>query len=66
LPENAVFTQPTLFIREVIPNHILDTDFSIIEHHFPMATIETIPKVGHWLHAENPTMFYDKVISFLE
>jgi hypothetical protein len=30
-----------------------------------MATIETIPKVGHWLHAENP-MFYDKVISFLE
>jgi pimeloyl-ACP methyl ester carboxylesterase len=31
-----------------------------------MATIETIPKVGHWLHAENPTMFYDKVISFLE
>ncbi|MBB1193641.1 alpha/beta hydrolase [Flavobacterium sp. SOK18b] len=66
LPENAIFTQPTLFIRGGDSNYILDSDFSTIEHHFPMATVETIPKVGHWLHAENPAMFYDKVISFLE
>jgi esterase len=66
LPDNAIYTKPTLFIRGGDSNYILNTDLGGIEHHFPMAIIETIPKTGHWLHAENPTMFYSIVISFLE
>lgn len=66
LPENLIFEKPTLFIRGGNSNYILDSDFENIKHHFPNSTIETIPNVGHWLHAENPTAFYQKVSSFLK
>ena len=33
--------------------------------YFPNATIETISNAGHWLHAENPDEFYQKVMNFL-
>ncbi|OAB28085.1 Pimeloyl-ACP methyl ester carboxylesterase [Flavobacterium fryxellicola] len=66
LPENAIFDKPTLFIRGGNSRYILDSDFDTIKHHFPESSIETIPKVGHWLHAENPAEFYQKVTSFLK
>ena len=66
LPEALVFSNPTLFIRGGSSNYILDSDFENIKEHFPKATIETIPNVGHWLHAENPAEFHLKVMSFLE
>ena len=66
LPENLVFDKPTLFIRGGNSNYILDSDFEKIKIHFPNSTIETIPNVGHWLHAENPAVFYQKVTSFLD
>jgi pimeloyl-ACP methyl ester carboxylesterase len=66
LPENSIFEKPTLFIRGGKSNYILDSDFENIKQHFPDSSIETIPNVGHWLHAENPTEFYQKVSSFLK
>ncbi|TRX12889.1 alpha/beta fold hydrolase [Flavobacterium gawalongense] len=66
LQENLVFEKPTLFIRGGNSNYILDSDFENIKHHFPNSSIETISNVGHWLHAENPTEFYQKVSSFLK
>jgi esterase len=66
LPENAVFSAATLFIRGGNSNYILDGDFEKISKHFPISSIETIPKVGHWLHAENPILFYEIVSEFLE
>lgn len=66
LPENAVFEKPTLFIRGGNSNYILDSDFENIKEHFPNSSIETIPGVGHWLHAENPKMFYELSYSFLK
>ncbi|WP_395049108.1 alpha/beta fold hydrolase [Flavobacterium sp.] len=66
LPENAVFTKPTLFIRGGNSNYIIDQDFAIIQQHFPNSRIETIPNVGHWLHAENPKLFYEITSSFLK
>ena len=66
LPENAVFTKPTLFIRGGNSNYILDEDFENIQQHFPDSKIETIPNVGHWLHAENPKIFYEITSSFLK
>jgi esterase len=59
LPENSVFDYPTLFIRGGNSNYILDEDFENIKQHFPDFKIETIPNAGHWLHAENPMMFYE-------
>ena len=66
LPENAIFTKPTLFIRGGNSNYILDEDFKNIKQHFPDSKIETIPNVGHWLHAENPKFFYEITSSFLK
>ena len=66
LPENAIFPKPTLFIRGGASNYILDEDFENIKLHFPDSTIETIPNVGHWLHAENPKLFYEITSSFLK
>jgi len=65
LPENAVFNKPTLFIRGGNSNYILDEDFENIKNPFPNSKIETIPNVGHWLHAENPKLFYEISSSFL-
>ena len=66
LPENLVFEKPTLFLRGGNSKYILDSDFENIKYHFPNSIIETIPNVGHWLHAENPAVFYQTVISFLK
>lgn len=65
LAVNAVFEAPTLFIRGGNSNYILDDDFQNMKHHFPNSTIETIPNTGHWLHAENPVLFYKLAIRFL-
>jgi len=66
LPENTIFNKPTLFIRGGNSNYILDDDFEKIKMHFPDLRIETIPNAGHWLHAENPKLFYEITSSFLK
>ncbi len=66
LPENAFFEKQTLFLRGGNSGYILDGDFENIKKHFPSSRVETIPNVGHWLHAENPTAFYEMTISFLK
>ena len=66
LAENAVFIKPTLFIRGGNSNYILDEDFENIQQHFPDSRFETIPNAGHWLHAENPKLFYEITSSFLK
>ncbi|WP_298221653.1 alpha/beta fold hydrolase [Flavobacterium sp.] len=65
LPENAHFDKPTLFIRGGNSKYIKDEDWAGIEQHFPKAVLETIPNVGHWLHAENPKMFFEITSRFL-
>ena len=65
LPDDLVFEKPTLFIRGGNSRYILDNDFENIKKHFPKASITTIENAGHWLHAENPTAFYQRVISFV-
>ena len=66
LAPEKVFEKPTLFIRGGNSNYILDSDFEDIKKHFPSANLETIPNVGHWLHAENPQMFYELVSDFFK
>lgn len=65
LPIEAKFSKPTLFIRGGNSSYIRDKDFEGIKAHFPNAIIETIPNVGHWLHAENPKDFFEKSTEFL-
>ena len=65
LPESAHYDLPTLFVRGGNSKYILDTDWELILTHFPLAKVETIPNVGHWLHAENPTLFFSITSQFL-
>ncbi|REH00249.1 alpha/beta fold hydrolase [Flavobacterium aquicola] len=66
LPSGLVFERPSLFIRGGNSNYIFDTDFDGIKEHFTNSSFATIPNAGHWLHAENPKMFYDLVSVFLK
>lgn len=59
------FDKPTLFIKGGLSRYILEEDFESIKNHFPMATFQTIPNVGHWLHAENPKTFFEIVSEFI-
>lgn len=66
LPENALFNNPTLFLRGGNSKYILDTDLPEIKKHFPNFELATIPNVGHWLHAENPKQFFEETARFLK
>jgi pimeloyl-ACP methyl ester carboxylesterase len=41
-------------------------DLPEIKRHFPLAELDTIPKAGHWLHAENPEAFFEKSMVFMK
>lgn len=65
IPPNSLYEGPTVFLRGSKSQYILDTDEQHIRNHFPKAQIKTVSNAGHWLHAENPTEFYQYVQDFL-
>lgn len=66
LPDHLVFEKPTLFIRGGESGYIVEADLDGIKAHFPNFKLETIPNAGHWLHAENPKMFFELTTEFLK
>jgi len=66
LADDATFEKETLFVKGEKSGYILPMDEILIHKHFPKAKIETISKAGHWLHADNPSQFYDKIMEFLK
>ena len=65
LPTHAVFENETLFLRGDKSEYIGPSDEVIINRHFPNSRLVTISNAGHWLHAENPSEFYNAVIEFI-
>ncbi len=65
LPAQAIFHGPCLFIRGGQSGYVTDEDIDEIESHFPHAKIETLANAGHWLHADQPKEFLEKVSEFL-
>jgi pimeloyl-ACP methyl ester carboxylesterase len=63
LPEKEVFT-PTLFVRGGQSDYIKMEDVEEIRSIFPISEIFSIEEAGHWIHAEAPEAFIEKVISF--
>ncbi len=66
LKDTDVFNGPVLFLRGSNSNYITEADKDLIEKHFPKAVIQTVSSAGHWLHADNPTEFFEKSIDFLK
>lgn len=65
LPEGSSYAKEVLFLRGGNSDYILEEDEDHIYKTFAKAKINTIPRVGHWLHAENPTLFLKEVLNFL-
>lgn len=56
---------PTLFIRGEKSGYIQPGDENEIKSIFMDVEIVTVPNAGHWVHAENPKGFAEKVETFL-
>ena len=65
LPSTLIFQKDTLFLRGDKSEYISTPDEVLIKNQFPIATLETISNAGHWLHAENPVEFFDRVGAFI-
>lgn len=65
LESTDVFHGPTLFLRGERSEYIVDSDWPLIERHFPQARAGVVPGAGHWLHAENPDSFFQQSMEFL-
>ncbi len=63
LPETECMIQ-TLFIRGALSNYILDEDFPAIQDLFPDSDLITIENAGHWVHAEQPEEFVERILEF--
>lgn len=66
LSEKLHYDKPCLFIRGSVSNYILEGDIPAIESQFPLMELKTIEGAGHWLHAENPKLFYNFVFEYLK
>jgi len=56
----------TLFLSGGNSDYVLEKDKESIRTLVPNAHFETIENAGHWLHAEAPKQFMDKVNHFLD
>ncbi|MAZ30722.1 MAG: alpha/beta hydrolase [Flavobacteriales bacterium] len=65
LKKEAFFSGPCLFLSGANSDYICEGDEELIESHFPDVEIIEIPKAGHWVHAERPDEFFEKVSRFL-
>jgi pimeloyl-ACP methyl ester carboxylesterase len=59
------FSKETLFVRGEKSPYIQNSDLELINSLFTNAKLITIPKAGHWVHAEAPTEFYEILVNFL-
>ena len=56
---------PALFIRGGKSDYVGAGEIEQIERHFDNAEIATVDDAGHWLHAERPQAFLERVLEFL-
>ncbi|PRD47852.1 alpha/beta hydrolase [Sphingobacterium haloxyli] len=63
--EAGVYDGETLFLAGEKSNYISEADYPMIKEMFPHSAIQTVPKAGHWVQAENPKAFSELVTQFL-
>jgi pimeloyl-ACP methyl ester carboxylesterase len=63
--ETSRYPGPTWFIRGGKSDYVLDGDWPMIQRVFPDSTLITIPDAHHWVHAEQPKIFYDAVMEII-
>lgn len=64
---DKIFEKPSLFIIGTNSDYVdISTDYEMIISYFPKAEIFEIKGAGHWIHAEKPKLFFDKLISWID
>jgi esterase len=63
-PSGDEFKNPCLFLKGETSAYIQEKHRPIIKDLFPNSQVEVIPGAGHWLHAEKPKLFNDRVMKF--
>jgi pimeloyl-ACP methyl ester carboxylesterase len=63
--ENAHYEKPCLFIRGEHSDYVQDADTEHIKTNFINAQFANLP-TGHWVHAEQPQAFIERVGNFLK
>jgi esterase len=58
--------RPALFLRGGQSDYVKEEDMTLIRQLFPQAQLDTIAEAGHWLQAEQPQQFLEKVKQFIE
>ncbi|GAB5401755.1 MAG: alpha/beta fold hydrolase [Aureisphaera sp.] len=66
LAEGTQFNGAALFLGGERSGYIETYDEILIKKHFPKATFATVEGAGHWLHADNPTVFLEIITKFLQ
>ncbi len=56
---------PTLFLRGARSDYVGEVEREVIAAHFDAFELATLGEAGHWLHAEQPEAFIDRVLEFL-
>lgn len=59
------FRGETLFVKGELSDYINPQELDVYRETFPHANIQTLPKAGHWVHADQPQAFYELVKGFL-
>lgn len=57
---------PTLVLKGEHSDYILEKDILDFQERFSKVEVQSIPGAGHWLHAEQPRLFYDAVMAFIK
>ena len=65
LPGDWRIDMRTLFIRGANSDYVDDEAIEQIRRHFCNVEIATLENAGHWLHAEQPQAFIERVLEFL-
>ena len=60
-----LITVPSLFVYGEKSDYIQEADKVAIEETFTDVEFESIPKAGHWVHADNPDYLMDVLLGFL-
>jgi len=64
LPKNCFFKGPTLFVKGENSSYIREKDSKLIAKHFSNYKLDVVSNSGHWVHAENPKGFLEKIYAF--
>ncbi len=66
VPSGARYDGPTLVMAGESSPYIRPENHALFAELFPQARFVTVPKAGHWIHAENPAGFLAALEPFLD